>query len=337
MPSHSHHKVTISFQTIVLTALFMMGLILLFFIQDILIALFFSVILMSAFNPLVNSMQKRGVPRPLGILILYVITISVIAFLLTLIVPPLAREFSNLVRNFPIANLPQELTRLKLNISDFSGVLSQIGGSVTSVLGFISSTFSSVFFVVTVLVMSFYLLMDRKNLHKKFHWFNDKERWETIAKEYIDRVEIQLGSWVRGQLILMFVVGFVTYIALLLLGIPYALPLAVIAGLLEILPNLGPTLAAVPAVIIAFFMVNPTMAIFVLVFYILVQQFENSFLVPKIMKSAVDVEPLTSILLILMGIKLGGVAGALLSVPFYLCLRTFIDMYVREVKNGRKS
>src|SRR5690606_20498944 len=99
-------------------------------------------------------------------------------------------------------------------------------------------------------------------------------------------------------------------------------------GLLEIVPNVGPVVAAVPSIIIAFFMMNPIMAGATLLFYILVQQFENNLIVPMIIKGAVDVRPLTTLILILMGFELLGVAGALLVVPFYITVRTFI----RELK-----
>ena len=137
----------------------------------------------------------------------------------------------------------------------------------------------------------------------------------------------------RGQLLLMLIIGLTTYIFLSLLGIPYALPLAVLAGLLEILPNLGPTIASIPSILIAFLLVNPTMGGFVALFYVVVQQIENNILVPRIMKAAVNVEPLTAIIVILMGVRLAGVAGALLSIPFYLMIRTGIELYRKERKS----
>lgn len=327
-----HQQVTISLKTVIQTTLFFIVLGLLFLTQDIVIALFFAIILMSAFNRPIIWLEKHGIPRPLGILGVYVVSITVLALLLTLIVPPLARELTNFVRTVPIT-LPTEIRELKLSLADYGSVLSQIGSSLSSVFGVITSTFSTVFFLVTIIVMSFYLLLDRQNLHKKFGWFDNADRWEKLAKSYIDDVELQLGSWVRGQLLLMFIIGLTTYIFLILLGIPYALPLAVLAGVLEIVPNLGPTIASIPAIIIAFLLVNPTMGGFVALFYIVVQQIENNILVPRIMKAAVNVEPLTAIIVILMGVRLAGVAGALLSIPFYLMLRTGIELYRKERKS----
>jgi predicted PurR-regulated permease PerM len=182
--------------------------------------------------------------------------------------------------------------------------------------------------------MSFYLLSERKTLYKKFSWVYYSEKFEKLAEEFVDEMEIQLGGWVRGQLALMLLIGFVTYITLTLLNIPYALPLAVLAGFLEILPNLGPTISAVPAVLMTFALVSPTMAGVVLLSYVVIQQLENNLVVPRIMKAAVNVEPLTSIVLILAGVKLAGVAGALLAIPAYILLRSGFQIYQREFKKA---
>jgi predicted PurR-regulated permease PerM len=116
-------------------------------------------------------------------------------------------------------------------------------------------------------------------------------------------------------------VGIITYIGLTLLNIPYALPLALLAGLLEIVPNLGPTIAAVPAIAFAYISGGPVMAGFVTLFYVIVQQLENNLIVPKIMQQNADVNPLVSIIVMLVGLKLAGIPGVLLAVPSYIVVR----------------
>jgi predicted PurR-regulated permease PerM len=183
-------------------------------------------------------------------------------------------------------------------------------------------------------VMSIYLLLDRENLYKKVTWFTQDQRMLNLAKEYVNTVEEQLGGWVRGQVVLMTIIGFITYFGLLIIGIPYALPLALLAGSLEVLPNLGPTIAAVPSIILAYIFGGWIMAMITLVFYLIVQQLENNLIVPKVMKDNADVNPLTTILAILMGVKLGGVIGALLSVPLYIVTRTLYSMWLREKRQS---
>lgn len=325
-----HTTIHVSARTIITILGTVLGLFLLFQIKDIIVTLFLSLIIMSALNPGVNALEKKKVPRPVGIALLYLSVFGALFLLFSLILPPLVKEITSMVAYLQPTHLPSQLTEFNFTIQDFSSIMSQVGSSINSVLSVVTSTFSSIFFVFTLLVMSFYLLLDRKNLHKKFYWLPHNKKFEDISEEFMNTMELQLGGWVRGQLFLMFCVGLFTFIILTILQIPYALPLAVLAGFLEILPNLGPTIAAVPAVLITLVLSTPTMAVIVLIMYILIQQIENNFLVPKIMKAAVNVEPLTSILLILVGVKLAGVTGALLAIPVYIIIRSAVQIYLRE-------
>ena len=115
----------------------------------------------------------------------------------------------------------------------------------------------------------------------------------------------------------MVIIGFMTYFSLIILGIPYALPLAVLAGILEIVPNLGPTIAAIPAIFMGL-TVSPVVGLGALATSILIQQLENNLIVPKVMQSATGAQPLATILVLLMGLTLGGVMGAILAMPLYL-------------------
>ena len=132
--------------------------------------------------------------------------------------------------------------------------------------------------------------------------------------DVFNRMQKKLGLWLRGQLILCLVIFILTYIGLLILGVKYALIIAVIAGLTEFIPYLGPVLGAIPAVFIAFTQ-SPTLALFTAILYIIIQQIENNFLVPKIMQKAVGLNPIVSIVAIMIGFSVGGVVGALLSIP----------------------
>jgi predicted PurR-regulated permease PerM len=132
--------------------------------------------------------------------------------------------------------------------------------------------------------------------------------------DLFNRVQRKMGLWLRGQLILCLIIFALTYLGLSILGVKYALILALIAGLTEFIPYLGPFLGGVPAVFLAFTQ-SPTLAIFVAILYIIVQQIENNFLTPKIMEKAVGLNPIVSIAAIMVGFSIGGVIGALLSIP----------------------
>jgi predicted PurR-regulated permease PerM len=306
------------------------ALIFLWKIQQIVVTLFFALIVMAALRPSVSWLEKKiRFPRIVAILTLYAVILLMIGLAFTVIVPPLIKELPNFVQTLSLP-LPTDWTKMEFTISELSSFLPQLGSSFGTIFTIISSTFNGVFTFVTILVLASYLMLDRDRLHLKVSWFSKNPRHLALAKELIDQMEIQLGGWVRGQISLMVIIGIVTYVGLLLLSIPYALPLALAAGLLEVLPNLGPMVAAVPAIAVAFVFGGPWLALFVAIFYLLVQQFENNLIVPKVMKDNVDVNPLTTIVLILIGLKLANVVGALLAVPIYIVIRSAYAMWYRE-------
>lgn len=339
MLSKEELTVKISLSSILWAIAAVVGVYFLYRVQTIVITVLFSVIVMAALRPSVKWMERRlKFPKVLAIFVLYALFITIVSLALALILPPLFRELPNFVHAL---SLPPSLmalyevsagnwTGLNISISDVSTLLPQIGTSFGAIYAIISRTFSGVFTFVTVLVMSSYMMIDRDNLHKKIIWVTRDKKHLEMARQLVNDIEYQLGGWVRGQLSLMVIIGVATYIGLRLLNIPYALPLAFAAGCLEVLPNLGPTIAAVPAVIVAYITLGPAMAGFVVLFYILVQQFENNLIVPKIMKDNADVNPLTTIIVILVGVQLGGVAGALLSVPIYIVIRSVYSMWYRD-------
>jgi len=332
---NNDHSVSIHPSTIVFTVFFLLTLYLLFYIREIVITLFLALIFMSALNPGIKLMERKlKIPRAVGIIISYLFVIAVVAFVLILIIPPLLSEIPNLMNSLELPPLLLNMTSLKFSVTEISSLLGQAQSSFGAIYDVITSTFQGIFGFFTVLVMTAYLLIDRDHLHKKVSWFSKDPHHLELAKELIDRVEVYLGGWIRGQLFLMVTIGVFSYIGLSLLSIPYALPLSIVAGLLEILPNLGPTLAAIPGVLVAYGTFGAPTAGFVALFFMLIQMVENNFIVPKIMQHNVDVNPLATILLILTGLKVGGVLGALLAVPVYIVLRTIYSLWLRESANS---
>ena len=329
----SSTQVVISPSTILFTLGSLITLLFLFKIHQIVISFFMAVIVMSALNPMVKVLQRKlHLPKILAILLVYALFIAIIVFAFMLIIPPLIVELPNLITALALPPLPENIRTLKLSPTQINDLFTQFQSSFSTIYSIISSTFSGIFTMVTVLVMSSYLLIDREILHLKVSWFTNEKRHIELARQLVNSIETQLGGWVRGQALLMLVIGIVTYIGLRLLSVPYALPLAILAGMLEVLPNIGPTLAAVPAVLITYSVLGPAMAGFVTLYYVIVQQLENNFIVPKIMKDNADVNPLTTILVILIGLKLAGVIGALLGVPIYIVFRSLYAAWLQETR-----
>ena len=201
-----------------------------------------------------------------------------------------------------------------------SQLLTQIGTLPENLLRLTVGIFGNLLTVFTTLVITFYLLLERKHLDKYLSALLGKDTPTQIG-HVINEIERRLGGWIRGELFLMFVVGLFTYVGLVILGVDIALPLAIIAGVLEIVPNIGPTISAVPAVLIAL-TIHPLTALATVALYFLVQIIENNFLVPKVMEKAVGVNPLISILGLLIGLKIAGPAGAVLAIPLIIVIQT---------------
>jgi predicted PurR-regulated permease PerM len=188
-----------------------------------------------------------------------------------------------------------------------------VGVSVSIVSNFVA--------VLTVLTFAFYLLMARDKLDDQLAFFFGKTRSQEIG-EIIDELEVKLGGWARGQLLLMFTVGFFNYVGLTILGIPYALPLGIFAGIMEAVPYIGPILGAVPGVVIGFG-ISPIMGIGTAALAFLIQQVENYVLVPKIMEKSVGVAPIVTLVALAIGFRVAGIPGILISVPVVITLQVF--------------
>lgn len=325
--------INIRVRDLFLTITAVIGVYFLFYIKDLIIGLFISLLIATALNPLVDKLESYKLPRPLAIILIYILIIVSIVFLGSTVIPPLVVQTAKFLESFPINNFTKSIEPLEVNLENIHLITSQLG-SFAPLIRVVTSTFSWLVTFFTFAVITFYTLMERKNLHRYLVSILGNNHDESRMESIVDNIELKIGSWVRGQIALMFVVGLVTYIGLFLLGIPFALPLAIIAGLLEIIPNIGPTVSAIPAIIVPLITdQDPIMAVFVIALYILVQQLENNLIVPKIMQSATGIHPLITIILIIVGFKLTGVSGAILAIPFFLVSKVVITEIIRYQDN----
>lgn len=314
-------KVEISHKTIFFTVFFLLSLWLLLQIKDIIILLFVSFIFMSALQPFVNKLEEFKIPRLFAILIVYLSLFFLLAISLTFIFPPLISQTSNLGRYLP-KYLEVALPFLNLHLKTIINQFVPLGGNILKIT---FSFFSNIFSLATILVFTFYFLLGRVHLREFLIDFVGKEGGEKII-EVIKKIENRLGSWVRAQLTLALIVGAASFLGLSLLKVNFALPLAILAGALEIIPTLGPIISAIPAVLIAA-LTSPLLGVAVTALYFIIQQLENSLIVPQVMKKATGLPPLVTFLSLLIGGRLAGLAGVLLSVPTVLALQTLISEF----------
>ncbi|MEP7167163.1 MAG: AI-2E family transporter [Candidatus Woesebacteria bacterium] len=329
-----NYRVEISVKTL----LYIIGFGLLFLVLsrtfDIVILLLLGFVLMTALHPIVLRLQRLRFSRVAAVLSVYAMLIATLVITFAVLVPPLVEQTLNLLHQFDLQSVPylSDLKSLQLTYDQVSTLVSTYGGSFGTVFSYITSTFSVIFSFFTILVMSLYLLLEREHLYKYSAFlFRTKDR-EERSQRLFNEIEESLGTWVRGEFILMVTIGTMTYVGLTLLKIPYALPLAILAGFLEALPNLGPTIAAIPAVIVAYVVTGiPLMGVLAALLYWLIQSIENNFIVPFVMKRTVGISPLVSIVLILAGLRFGSVIGALLVIPIFIIVRVILREFSPEI------
>jgi predicted PurR-regulated permease PerM len=319
-------KIEISYKNIIFTILFLLGLIILWQIRTLIVLLFISFVLMEALNPGVTRLEKYKIPRPLGIFILYVIILSVISFVIAGIVPILTEQTTGLIQT-----LPQALKNIRIfgsNAVDFSSqfkILENIPGGIAKIA---ISVVSNVVSGFVILFLTFYLLLEKKNFSKYgYDIFGESGKEKLIA--IIEQLESRLGSWVNAEFFLMTIIGILSYIGYTILGLRYAVPLAIFAGLLEAVPSIGPTVATALAALVGF-TVSPVTGFLAIGVGTIIQQLENNLIVPRIMKKTVGFNPLVTILLIASGAKLGGVVGAILALPLFLTFQTIFKVLIEK-------
>lgn len=284
--------------------------------RSILISLFAAYIVKAALHPYVDYLQGKKFPKILAVAIPYIITLAFLFLLIFPLFPFFIKQIALLINQLPnYLSSSEGIFGFTLDTTQINRILaSEFGNISKNALSLTGAFFSSIFSLLTVFVVGFYLLLYEDSIRKALVNLFPEDKAKQV-KWTLHHIDEKLGSWMRGQMILSIFIGVITYVVLLVLGVDFALSLALIAALLEIVPSIGPTIAAIPAVIIASSTSLP-LALVVLCSYIGIQLIENNILVPRIMARAVGLNPLAVILSITIGATLLGVIGALLSVPF---------------------
>ncbi len=296
----------------------------LFQIRQILAILFISLVLASAFDPWVVFLKRKKIPRPVSMILIYLITFLVISGIMLLIIPPIIQQVGDLSGQYPFVSekIRSGIEALK-GISSFDSVWNsfllssetypELVGTFQTVFAKISGFVGGVFTFFLILVITFYMVVEESAM-KKVIWSITPQKHQEKVMRLANEIQQKIGLWLRGQLILSFIIFTLIYILLSILGVKYALVLALIAGLTEFVPYLGPILASIPAIFLAFSQ-KPILALFVIIFYYVIQVMENNLIVPKVMQRVVGLNPIVSIAVLLIGFKIGGIIGAVLSIP----------------------
>jgi predicted PurR-regulated permease PerM len=319
---------------------------LLYVLKDIIIILLFAIVLASAMSPSATWLQSKGIPRLLGVLLLYLTLFGMLALVVSMIVPFVSQDLSQLTSVFPkvVERVSSSLDNVQKGSPQYFDFVSEVQNMLDSVsnylqqfsqsaISLIVSIFGGVFSFIAVVVISFYLSV-MKNGIQTFLASVLPERYEDYAIDLWARSERKLGRWLQGQMLLGLIVGLVVYVGLSIMGIRFALVLGMLAMILEIVPVAGPVLAAIPAVFLGFLQ-DPTIGIWIIVFYTVVQQMENHILVPLILGKTIGLNPIVVILALLIGGQLAGISGAILGVPVATIIVEIFDDMVKQKESRR--
>lgn len=324
---------------IVMTAVAVMICWTLYLARGALLLVYVSALFAIGMSPLVRMIERqrlfpigpRKFPRWLAILVIYFAVIGSLMMVMSLVAAPLTGQAQELWRQLPemLDRAQQELVRIGIlrQPVTWSEAIAKAPGSgqdaVQVVVEAISGLIGGVFGLVTILILTFYLLVEAESIFDTFIRLfpsGTRERVDQASRQ----VSLKVSAWLGGQLLLGAIIGSSAALGLFLMGVPYFYVLAVLAGIGEMIPIVGPVLAAIPAIAVAL-SVSPKLALLVAIFFFVQQQLENHVLVPKVMSRQVGVSAVTVIVALLIGGSLLGLVGALLAVPSAAILQVILQ------------
>jgi predicted PurR-regulated permease PerM len=308
-----------------------------YLLKDVLLLLYVSGLLAVGISPSVRWIERRPagrrLPRWIAILVIYLAMLGLATLTVMLVVPPLVRQASDLWRNLPeyADEVQSKLIQYGLitHTYSWSELLKQApnpGIAIVGVLGALQGILGLAGALVTVLVLPYYLLLEAPSLQVTFVKFFTREHRPLLAR-VIHNVTNKVSAWLSGQLMLSVIIGSTAALGLWMLGVPYFYVLALVAAIGELIPVVGPIMAAVPAILVAL-TVSPQVAAFTAIYFTAQQFIENHFLVPRVMERQVGVSPVTVIAALLIGSELLGIVGALLAVPTAAIVQVLVSEYL---------
>jgi predicted PurR-regulated permease PerM len=314
-------------------------------VRGTLITAYISALFAMGISPLVKMIERQKmlfrigqrVPRWFAILLIYAAVIGTLVAIAMAVVPPLIDQAEQLWRTLPdkfeqgqrflmrIGILRERIT-LSDAVQQAPGGGEAAGNLAATVFGYLRNVVGGLFGVITILLLTFYMLVESRELFSFFVRLFPRRQRPRVAN-ISNAVTQKVSAWLGGQLLLSFIIGMTSAIGLWAMGVPYFYVLALISAIGEMIPMVGPILAAIPAILVAA-TVSPGLALGVAVFFIVQQQVENTVLVPKVMGRQVGLSAVTVILALGIGSQLLGVIGAILSVPTAAIIQVLFDELV---------
>ncbi|OGF51616.1 hypothetical protein A3I27_02910 [Candidatus Giovannonibacteria bacterium RIFCSPLOWO2_02_FULL_43_11b] len=335
-------KLTIDISTLSLikVSLFVVLAWLVFELRGVIGVLLASVVIASSVEPATRWLSAYKIPRVIAVIFVYLAAFTILGLIFYLILPPLVSELGGFLTDLPdniqtfeptnifsfLPELPKSLNNilrdaiLNFRYYSFEGT--------SGLLATIAKVFGGAVSFIMIIVISFYLSVEERGIENFLKIVTPKE-YEGYALDLWNRSRRKIGLWFQGQLLLGVLVGVLAFLGLTILGVKYALLLAILSGILEIIPVFGPIISAVPAIGVAFTQ-KPILGLAVLILYVIIQQFENHLIYPLVVRKTIGIPPLLVILSIFIGGVLAGFFGIMLAVPVATVLVEFINDFARR-------
>jgi len=313
----------------------------LYLVSDFILVIISSIVIASAIEPAVAAAKKRNIPRLPAVLSVYLISALVFVGLFYFLLLPLAGEISNFIRTLTIysnsitnGGILSDLFRTQNLFGGFDTpvLIRELSAQLNSLSAFLSQgifsgaslIFGGIFNFVLILVLSFYLVAQEDGVSKFLKMITPMQHERYVIGLW-RRSQHKIGLWMQGQLLSSALMALLVYLSLLIIGVPHALLLAVLAGVFELIPLVGATLAAIPTIFIAYTWGGMSIALIVAGLYIVIQQLEGHLIYPLVVKKMVGIPPIISIVSLVIGGTLAGFLGVLISVPVAAALMEFIS------------
>lgn len=340
-------QIHLSATSVFKAALVLIGLYVVYLLRDLVLVLLTAVVIASAVEPGARWFVRHKVPRIIGVLTIYLGIAIIVSGIFFFMVPPLLQDTSSFLRQIPqyIESIPllqgvesisefnpsqsgQAITTLArgMTVSELLDSISQIPAGAFSTL---STVFGGAFSLMLIVVISFYLTVQERGIENFLNIVTPAPHRE-YAVNLWKRAQRKIGQWMQGQLLLVLIIGVLTYLSLSILGVKHALLFAILAGLMELIPLFGPIIASIPAIIISFVDGGATLALVVAGVYAIIQQFENHLIYPLVVNKVVGVPSLLVILALIIGGQLAGFLGILLAVPIATVLMELTEDFHRR-------
>ena len=320
--------------------------IILYLLLDVLVILFLALIISSALDAPISFLEKRKIPRILGAIMIFVAVAALFGILLYTVIPAAVLEFNSLYNsvlknylNIPhlesmetFSSLPS-IEKIESSLENFAGIF--LKGAGSSLVNIVGAVFGGIVSIIAVFILSFYLAVSKYGV-EKFLKFVLPVRYEEYVIEIYEHIKSKIGLWLQGQLVLSLIVGILVFLGLLFLGVKYSLIFGILAGILEMVPFVGPVLVGALAALIGF-SESFTLGISVIAFFIVIQQLENHLLVPLVMKYTVGLHPVVVVVAFLAGAKLAGFVGILLAIPIAVIIVEILESWADRRKSEKEN